>query len=681
MQINKLTYLPDILKKHPDWVPDWNDDCRTNDFINTRRFSPVIYNPLEAIPDRDNPEYDQWWREQYKRCINGYAVTNATKRGHTIWIPGRYYFYLNFWKIMAKLDNVDRKDYRNPMFISLDYFKFMSIELMFMEKKDQVFGKARQKGFSEFIASILAYNFIFIPHSINVIVAGQSDYSEHTMDNTVHGLDDLATTEFFKRRSPDRSDFKRAQYTEKVPDVDEYGNETGTFSTIIKGYGSELHCITAKDNPQAVSRLSPFFIVYEEIGKWKKGSLLKTMGFVKPSLFATRVKTGFQVLIGTGGDMEESVLDVQTIMYNPDKYNMRPYKNIFEENMDVTTGNVGNFIPGYLFELIDEYGNSLIAQSKEAIITSRTKYASSNDAEELTQKPIYLSEMFMIQSGGYFGIDITSRLNDRKRLILNHKELQIVQTGNLRWIDAFDWSKGVEWEPDINGVFNIIEHPEKNSMGQYYHFLYNGGTDSYDKSVSESSESKGSITIWKNKLNANTTYDFWAARLTQRPSEEEGGSPMFYENTIKLCIYYGFCENLIEYSNVMIFDYYKRWMVEYLLKERPALVIAQHVQDPKANQRYGIEQSFVPHSLKMLKEKLRSDDYALINRMFDIVQIERFIAFRVAADYNCDITISSALNIAAATEDRELEVYADSDVEEDNDFGGYIYTNNVITRQ
>lgn len=677
---NKLTYLPEILEMNPDLVPDYNLDCRTNDFVNTKRFSPVIYDAAEEMPEKGSPIYQAWWIEQYRRCIKGYIVHNATRRGHSIWIPGRYYFYLNFWKIQAKLDGVNRKGLRNPKFTSLDYFKFMCIELMFMDGQDQTFGKSRQKGFSEFIACVLAYNFTFIPDSINVIVAGMSDYSEHTMENTVRGLDLLAETEFFKRRMPDRSDFKRAMYTEKVEVKDEYGNGTGTYMTVTKGYGSELYCITAKDNTQAVSRLTPFMIVYEEIGKWKKGNLLDTMGFVRPSIYAENQKTGYQVLIGTGGDIDESVADVQKIMYNPKAFNMRPYKNIFEENLDVTSGEVGCFIPGYLFEIIDEDGNSLIEESIESIKASRKLLTNEQQYRESTQKPIYLSEMFMISSGGYFGLDITARLNDRKRLILNHKELQVVQKGNLSWIDPSDWMKGVHWDPDENGIFIITEHPKKDPGGNHYINLYNAGTDSYDKAVSESSESKGSITIWKNVLNANETYNFWVARLTQRPSEEEGGSPAFYENTIKLCMYYGMCQNLIEYSNVLIFHYYKSWRMEFLLKERPALVISQHVQDPKAHQKYGIEQSFVPHSLKMLKEQLRADDFALIDRMYDLEMIERFISFKVSPDYNCDITICAALNIASMTEDKELDVYSESEITEDDDYGGFCMQNDNIVR-
>jgi hypothetical protein len=67
--------------------------------------------------------------------------------------------------------------------------------------------------------------------------------------------------------------------------------------------------------------------------------------------------------------------------------------------------------------------------------------------------------------------------------------------------------------------------------------------------------------------------------------------------------------------------------------------------------------------------------------MYDLEMIERFISFRVAPDYNCDITISTALNIASATEDRELDVYSESEETKDDDYGGYKYMNNIIMKR
>jgi len=185
----------------------------------------------------------------------------------------------------------------------------------------------------------------------------------------------------------------------------------------------------------------------------------------------------------------------------------------------------------------------------------------------------------------------------------------------------------------------------------------------------------GSCTIWKSVLDSKNTYEHWVARVTERPSEIDGGSYAFYEDTIKLCFLYGECQNLIEYSNVLIFDYYKRKGIEYLLQERPQMVISQYVEDGKANQRYGIEQSFIPHALNILRDKIKQDNYCLIDKMYDIPMIEAFAKYKKAKNYNCDITISCALNIANSIEMEEETAYSESE-EEDDDFGGYIIDQN-----
>ena len=224
--------------------------------------------------------------------------------------------------------------------------------------------------------------------------------------------------------------------------------------------------------------------------------------------------------------------------------------------------------------------------------------------------------------------------------------------------------------PDDEGEYIIQQRPETDKNKQVYTNLYNAGTDSYDKDESNTSFSKGSCTIYKQVLDSHHTGNHWVARITQRPSEEDGGSYKFYENTIKLCIYYGHCMNTIEYSNILIFDYYKRKGFEYLLEERPSMVISQRVEDAQANQRYGVEQSFIPHGLNMLRDRLKADNYAIIDNMYDLEMIEAFAKFKRQKGYNCDITISCALNIISSTENEELGVYSSED-DDDDDFGGY----------
>ena len=121
--------------------------------------------------------------------------------------------------------------------------------------------------------------------------------------------------------------------------------------------------------------------------------------------------------------------------------------------------------------------------------------------------------------------------------------------------------------------------------------------------------------------------------------------------------------NLIEWSNVRIFDWYLRNGLEHLLKERPYFVTSTIIKDSKMNNKYGIDPSTKIHWLKMLSDYLDENSVA---QMDDTYQIERLAKFRYEprGKYNCDTTISSALCIVNMQDDliemetdREERVY------------------------
>ena len=61
--------------------------------ISAEKYSPVLFdksiNKFEGFRT-DSLEYSQFWRTQKDRILNGYKPNGG------VWIPGNYYFYLNF---------------------------------------------------------------------------------------------------------------------------------------------------------------------------------------------------------------------------------------------------------------------------------------------------------------------------------------------------------------------------------------------------------------------------------------------------------------------------------------------------------------------------------------------------------------------------------------------------------
>lgn len=666
-------------------------------FKDTKRFSPVAQKvdmPWEedyfhlAAENIDKETMataiidENWWYTQRDRCLNGYWVDDAIEKGgdaiidgrdaiwhgddcylvdydhwiynRRVWIPGRFYFYLNFWPIYGLDHDKGVKGIIAPRFLDLDYLFFLRIVNMIKTGKDNQELKGRQIGASEKGAGgVIGYNYTFMDGSLNIIIGGIEDDALKTMRDCIRGLDSLINTQFYKARAK--------------------GGDSVTFIK-AKNTHSQIHCLTAKDNPQSASRFSPYFVWMEEIGKGKKGWSLETAGYIKPSIEAEGgIKTGYIVYIGTGGEMEDGVYDLEERHYNPEAYNLLSFANKFDEHPNKNL--VGSFISKAWFYKTDKDGNSLVELSKKDILDKRASKKPKERYLHTTQFPIYASEVFYTTGGGYFGEEIVQLLNERIAYINNHKDEFKEKRGWLSWKDPKNKTKGVNFTADDNGDFYIFEHPEENKDKEVPLNLYFAGTDSYDQDESFHSDSLGACYIYKNFIHSDTTYKVFTARIVQRPTEAEGGADRFYENTALLCMYYN-ARNLIEFSKWRIADWYTRNNLGFLLKEKPESILASFINQSKAANRYGIEASTKKDWLNILRELLTPD---FILRMNDVEQLRRFAKFKydpTAKKYNCDITIASALSVIHQKDEQDyVPVYASDKNRKEELVGYYNYDN------
>lgn len=594
-------------------------------FVNTELFSPVV---KEGIT-RAHPmsyEYREWWVEQKRRCMEGYTVGG-------VYIPGDFYWYLNFWKIRGTDKKTGRKTLISPRFYDMDHEYFMAIEQARNAGKHMCVVKARQKGFSEKHAALLGKEFTFFPHSQAIITAGEEKYSNATMRMTIRGLNSLKETEFYKRRSPDRLDYVQARYKVIENGVPHW-----------RGIHSEIYNITSKNNPQATIGKSPSLIVFEEAGKFP--GLIDSFKYIEPALEAESKTTGFAIIVGTGGDMEKGAAELEQVFYNPEAYNMMAYSNEYED--DGGGSKVGYFVPAWKYKITDNEGNSLKKESLEQIEAKREKARTSKKADDfvntITQDPIVPSEAFMRTGGNMFN---QALLNQQFARIRTNKALtNLPDRGRLEWVkNDLGRITGVKFIHDPNGALLVIEPPETDENGETLENLYVAGTDSYDKDEANSSDSKGSCSIFKMFHSVNSTSNMFAARYTDRPQTSEE----FYENTAKLCMWYK-APNLIEWSNILIFNWYKNNGFEGYLKERPMIAYA-NVKDSKVQNRYGVDPGTKQEWLVMYRDYI--EDHCDV--MYDADQIERAIKFRNEKGFNCDITISSSLAVCHAKDNINIK--------------------------
>jgi len=608
--------------------------------VNTKMFSPVV---IDGITNAHplSFEYKSWWKEQRKRCLDGYSVGG-------IRITGDYYWYLNFWKIRGRDSSTGRKTLISPKFLDMYLVYFNILERAKKEGKHVIVAKARQKGFSEKHAALMGKEFTFYPHSQTIITAGEEKYSNATMRMCIRGLNSLKNTEFYKRRQPDTLEYCMARYK-----VIENG------APFWKGFHSEIYNITSKNNPQATIGKSPSLIIFEEAGRFQ--GLVEAFKYIQPALESEGKTTGFAILVGTGGDMDKGAAELEEVFYNPDAYNMLSFDNKWEEE---SGDKIGYFCPAWYYKLIDEEGNSKKEESLELIEQYRETARKSRSADAyvttITQDPIVPSEAFMRTGGNMFN---QALLNQQFARIRNNKALaNMADRGRLQWMKSKDGTKiGVEFIHDNDGPLLIFEHPDIDSLGKAFLNLYVAGTDSYDKDEANTSDSKGSCSIYKMFKDANSTSNLFAARYTARPKTAE----MFFEETAKLCYYYN-APNLVEWSNISIFNWYRLNGFEGFLKERPMIAYA-NIKETKVRNKYGVDPGTKTEWLVVYRDYI--EEYSEI--MYDAEQVEKAIKFRNEKGYNCDITISSSLAILHAKDNINIKINKDQHKTKKEEFFHY----------
>lgn len=565
---------------------------------------------------------------------------HESKQGHSNYF--RVYIKLthfNPFRLKRKADNFNpnKKIYRDNSIVSikkLDYKE--SSTCIMVEDEDHIY---LTRDFipthnSEKHACMIGKEFCFYPGSQSVIVSGLDKYTKTTMGFVRRGLNALASTEFYKNRQPNREEYFKAAYHK----VEYRGKKRITTEA---GYLSEVYAITAKNSVQAVSSLSPSFVLLEEAGVFP--GVIEVYKFINPSLYSEDLKTGIVFFVGTGGEMEKGAEELQYIIFNPDEFDLLSFDmSEWEDDLEPGTIKMGWFCPKWKYKVIDEEGNYLKDESIKKINEERDKIKDeAKKYTEITQQPIIPTEAFMIKSGGFFGKANARNLNKIKAEIRKNPDMQLAERGDLNFtyneINGRKIITGVEFKPNKEGIFEIIERPSEVD-GIVPEDLYAAGTDSYDKDEANTSSSKLSTEIFKTFLHNGESYNTFVAGMHYRPDILDGGSPAAYEASAKLCLYYR-AKNLIEWSNIRIFDWYERHNFTFLLKERPEMMIANWIKNSSVSNRYGIDPSTKIHWLSLLSEYIKDNWYKFRSDR----QIDAFIKFKLDPNYNCDVTMGSAL--------------------------------------
>jgi hypothetical protein len=324
----------------------------------------------------------------------------------------------------------------------------------------------------------------------------------------------------------------------------------------------------------------PTLLVLEEIGMFP--NLKEVHANTVDNLTDGYRKTGMLMMLGTGGDMEQGTLDASEMFYEPDKYDILAFENLWE-----ISGQIAYFVPAYLAldAFKDENGNTNIAEAKKEIDQVRRKKrgnSGSSDAlnKEMQYRPIVPSEMFLTKTANIFpAAEIRRRLSEVQSMNLY---AQIEKKVNL-YFDPKSKFNGVGYS--VNDSLNAISTfpytgDDREGSIVIYEFpkfiedkvpsdAYIIGCDPF-RDDSATGESLASIYVMKTSKYISTVgYDEIVASYVGRPYF---GKNEVNEILYKLSLFYGGAKIYFENAVGNVKDYFEKIRRLDLLARQPVTV-------------------------------------------------------------------------------------------------------------
>jgi len=572
-----------------------NDKTFTNphiledmDFFRERAIFFLKHGKYFNYPKSRNPhsEYRKHWSREMYRWVHGMVRPSDGE-----WIPGYYYFYLNYSPIMiniisktykkniSKKKGVKKKGDRIESFPEPwlgDYLWFHYFQKAIDEGKHGSLLKTRGIGASYKKSLIGPLNMLIFKKTPNFYIAGDSTFLEGAdgiFVKVTKNLDFVAThTPFAKLRLIDKSELIKFGYT------NEYGVEQGLLSSVS--------AISVANNPDKARGVRGKFILYEEAGTIK--DVEQIWGVNRRSLEEGDIVFGIQVAIGTGGSKKMKFVGLKKLYYKPDSYNIFSIPNVYDSGADGSLrcgffwGSYMNLKPHY-----DKNGNPDVIGALITILLERNKVKySSDDTKSLAQ---LISENCITPKEATLQVDtkifpVAELKEAREKLLLTadyaakHYIGELKAAGHTyRFVPTsgkpirdfpVDMKNGVV--PPVLEMFSMPTYKGlelKPARGRYIATL-----DPYKVDAEETdSVSLGSFIV------LDLLLDTIVAEYTGR----EVFADDFFENCVKIARFYN-CQILYENNISTFYSYMKNTNLLYMLMDRPEILIEKELLKGKS---------------------------------------------------------------------------------------------------
>ena len=403
--------------------------------------------------------------------------------------------------------------------------------------------------FSEINASMASCMFTIIKQSVSIVACHDKGKMDMTLKKVWHAmafLDNNTGGGMHRNKQLKNTDTEKqaGEY------IQQNGNKTPTgWQSIVRGINA--------DDPQKIRGDRADLLVYDEAGSWPDLKKAVIQGEALVNIGGTRF--GIKIIGGTGGDKGPALEGLKSIYYNPEAYDVLPFRHNYTQTGEVAL--TGFFIPAFaqVWDCLDHRGYCDKEKAKAKLQQARDKFL--NDPEGLIQHCAEYcwnaEEAFNLEGDNKFNrILITDQLAE----IRLHKRGPRPQKGNLEYI--FKTGKqtkenidGFKWTPNDKSKLQILEHPiwtkefahsptyqyyDQETIGTQYKEmkdLYIAGVDGIDIGANDTSKetrdpSDFCIVILKRMMGMQEPQI--VAMYKDRPGDEREA----FKIAIRLCQYY-----------------------------------------------------------------------------------------------------------------------------------------------
>ena len=425
----------------------------------------------------------------------------------------------------------------------------MCAELTGNCKKYRIKSLYDNKLFSEINASMAACMFTIIRQSMSIIACHDQKKVGDTLKKVWHAMAFLDS-----ETGGGMHKNKQLKNTDTEKQAGEYIQQNG--NKIPSGWQSTVRGINA-DDPQKIRGDRTDLLVYDEAGSWPDLKKAVIQGEALVNIGGKRF--GVKIIGGTGGDKGPALEGLKSIYYNPDAYDVLPFRHRYTQTGEEAL--TGFFIPAFaqVWDCLDHRGYCNKEKAKAILQKSRDKFL--NDPEGLIQHCAEYcwnaEEAFNLEGDNKFNRIL---LTDQLAEIRLHKRGPRPEHGNLEYI--FKTGKqtkeniaGFKWTPNHNSKLQILEHPiwsnefknsptykfyDKDTIGEQYNEmrdLYIAGVDGIDIGANDTSKetrdpSDFCIVILKRAVGLQEPQI--VAMYKDRPGDEREA----FKIAIRLCQYY-----------------------------------------------------------------------------------------------------------------------------------------------